>query len=228
MTVEKSVLLRSEEILKKGETILAGPKHEDFGVIFVDGAEVAGFRTMGLSFIGKVFGHDHSSYKEFDSATSGMYRNSIGQFSTAISVYGAVHNDLMSGWIGNLRHLLRAEVFSDFLDMAEHLLEQGYKDPAAVMIGSVLEDHLRQLATQHNIRLTQTGQNGKVSPKKADTLNGDLRNQNVYNKLDQKQVTAWLDLRNNAAHGHYGEYTAEHVKMMLAGVLDFIRRNGYC
>jgi hypothetical protein len=32
--------------------------------------------------------------------------------------------------------------------MAEHLLDQKYKDPAAVVVvGSVLEEHLRQLCT---------------------------------------------------------------------------------
>lgn len=77
------------------------------------------------------------------------------------------------------------------------------------------------------VSLEQTGTNGKSLPKKADTLNGELGSQGVYNKLDQKQITAWLDLRNKAAHGQYGEYTAEQVKVMLAGVLDFIRRNGY-
>jgi hypothetical protein len=29
--------------------------------------------------------------------------------------------------------------------MAQHLLEQNYKDAAAVMVGGVLEEHLRQL-----------------------------------------------------------------------------------
>jgi hypothetical protein len=31
--------------------------------------------------------------------------------------------------------------------MAEHLLDQKYKDPATVVVGSVLEEHLRQLCT---------------------------------------------------------------------------------
>jgi hypothetical protein len=31
-----------------------------------------------------------------------------------------------------LKGLITAEVFADFIEMAEHLLETGYKDPAAV------------------------------------------------------------------------------------------------
>jgi hypothetical protein len=47
----------------------------------------------------------------------------------------------------------------------------------------------------------------------------------VYNKLDHKNVIAWLDLRNNAAHGKYNEYTQEQVELMLSSVSDFISRN---
>jgi len=46
----------------------------------------------------------------------------------------------------------------------------------------------------------------------------------VYNKLDQKNVTAWLDLRNKAAHGKYDEYTKEHVELLMQGVLNFFTR----
>jgi hypothetical protein len=44
-------------------------------------------------------------------------------------------------------------------------------------------------------------------------------------KNDQKQVTAWAGLRNDAAHGNYGNYTDEQVKLMVAGIRDFISRN---
>ena len=44
------------------------------------------------------------------------------------------------------------------------------------------------------------------------------------NELIQKQITAWLDLRNNAAHGKYSEYTQEQVSLLLQGVMDFIIR----
>ena len=33
----------------------------------------------------------------------------------------------------------------------------------------------------------------------------------VYNKLDQKSVTSWLDLKNKAAHEKYSEYTKDQV-----------------
>ena len=107
--------------------------------------------------------------------------------------------------------------------MAEYLLEQNYKDPAAVIAGSVLEEHLRQLCDKNGIEIV-IKKNGKLKSKKADSLNSDLYRKLSYGILDQKNVTAWLDLRNKAAHGKYDEYTNEQVDLMLRGVSEFICR----
>jgi len=104
--------------------------------------------------------------------------------------------------------------------MAEHLLGSGYKDAAAVIAGSTLEGHLRQLAAKTEIPSTD----GDGRQLKADRLNADLVKVKAYDKTDQKSVTAWLGLRNNAAHGSYDSYEAGHVGPMIAGIRDFIRR----
>lgn len=105
--------------------------------------------------------------------------------------------------------------------MSEHLLNENYKDPAAVMIGSILEEHLRQLSTSNGNPILDA----KNRPKKANLLNAEIVKLGVYNKLDEKNVTAWLDLRNKAAHGKYSEYKKEQVELMLNSVTDFITRN---
>ena len=50
---------------------------------------------------------------------------------------------------------------------------------------------------------------GNLRPKKTDRMNSELTKAEAYSKLDQKSVTAWLDLRNKAAHGKYDEYDLE-------------------
>jgi hypothetical protein len=119
-----------------------------------------------------------------------------------------------------LVELVHADIFEDFLDMAGYLLEQHYKDPAAVIAVSVLEAHLRKLCGKHSIAPVKAD----GTPKKADTLNSELTAAGAYSKLDQKSVTAWLDLRNKAAHGKYAEYSGEQVALMLQGVRDFASR----
>lgn len=131
----------------------------------------------------------------------------------------ALRRDYDEGYLSTVQGLIRAELFADFLEMAGHLLEQGYKDPAAVLVGGVLEEHLRALCLARSIPVEVSGR-----PKKTDTMNSDLSRAGVYNKLDQKNVTAWLDLRNKAAHGQYDEYTREQVGTMLSGVSEFTER----
>ncbi len=129
-----------------------------------------------------------------------------------------------SGYLASASELIRGEVFGDYLDMAAHLVDQHYKDAAAVVGGSTLESHLRQLAKRHGIDAVQQKGNDLV-PKKADTLNAELAAKGVYGKGDQKSVTSWLDLRNNAAHGHYDRYTEDMVRLFLQSIRDFISRH---
>ena len=115
------------------------------------------------------------------------------------------------------QELIHADLFSDFLEMAEYFLQEGYRHPAAVMAGGVLEEHLRKLCAKHGVT---------VPPKpKLDTMNADLAKAVAYNKNDQKQVTAWAGLRNDAAHGNYTNYGDNEIKLMVAGIRDFISRN---
>jgi hypothetical protein len=97
-------------------------------------------------------------------------------------------------------------------------------DPAAVMAGSVLEEHLRQLCPSVNVTTTFVDSSEKTKPKKADTINADLAKAAKYNSIHQKQITAWLGIRNDAAHGNYGAYTETQVASMLNGITDFIAR----
>lgn len=137
----------------------------------------------------------------------------------------ALRNAVKSGYLVSVQELLHAEVFGDFLEMAGYLLEEGYKDPAAVLTGGVLEGHLRKLCAKNDIEIELLDSRGVPRPKKADAMNSDLARDVVYSKLDQKNVTAWLDLRNKAAHGHYDEYTQQQVELMLQSVTDFLTRH---
>ena len=146
-------------------------------------------------------------------------RNDI-QLEHLIGIVDALRHDYEGGALVPLQELIRAEVFDDFLEMAEHLLQKGYKDPAAVLIGGVLEGELRKLAERAKIDVALP--DGR--PVKADALNAALAGQNVYGKLDQKSVTSWLDLRNKAAHAQYEEYSADQVVVMAMGVRNFVSR----
>ncbi len=136
-----------------------------------------------------------------------------------LGILTALHDDYRAGHMRTVEELVHADLFSDFLDMAQELQAKGFKDPAAVLTGSVLEEHLRKLADKSSVAVTDS----EAKPRKAEALNNDLAA--VYGKGEQKQVTAWLDLRNDAAHAHYDNYDHARVALMIQGVRDFLIRH---
>ncbi len=136
-----------------------------------------------------------------------------------------LRHDIEIGFIGKMSSLLQREIFIDYLDMARHLLDEGYKDASAVITGSTLESHLRQLCITHQIPIEEIRKDETKRPKKADVLNADLKKNGIYTLYDQKMITAQLDLRNNAAHGKYELYTDDQVANFIDWLTDFIERN---
>lgn len=213
---------RADELIELGKQVISTKYSSGghFNVQYVKSAPMAGFRSASLSFIDRVYGTDHPHFNEFTKRTE---KSLATDAERGVAILEAIRSEIAGGWLFTVKGLIAAELFSDFLEMAEHLQDSGYKDPAAVMIGSVLEEHLRQLCVKHSIEIAEE-KDGKPLPKKADRLNGDLAKSGVYTKLDQKQITAWLDLRNNAAHGKYDQYTDDQVSQFLTGVIEFMTR----
>lgn len=145
-------------------------------------------------------------------------------YKRVLSVLESVREAVAADYLESASSLIHASVFADFLEMSQHLLDEGYKDAAAVIAGSSLEAHLRQLCDKFGVDTTVSTPSG-LSPKKADRMNADLAGAKAYSVLDLKNVTAWLELRNKAAHGEYAKYVAEQVGLLISSIRDFIGRN---
>ncbi len=135
----------------------------------------------------------------------------------AFGVLLAARQDYEQDALFDVKRLIEADVFNDFLEQAEHLFSLGYFGPAAVIAGSVLEDGLRKLCVRVGIALPDKP--------KLDWMNAQLAKQGVYNMLTQKKVTALSDLRNNAAHGQWTEFTGVDVEGMIREVRAFMERH---
>lgn len=193
-----------------------------FGSQISDG-EAYGIIARSISAAQKICGEDSPYSKQItflsalDTAALSYKTESI------IGVIKALIADIEDGYLENISEMVRGEMFDDFTDMALHLLNEGYKDAAAVIAGSSLEIHLRQLCDKEGIPTTITAANGDTRHKKAEQLNQEL-GKSAYSLFDQKQITAWLDLRNSAAHGKYTNYTGNQVEQLIEWVKDFITR----
>lgn len=132
----------------------------------------------------------------------------------------AMKMDYQAGYLQRVEELVHAQVFDDFLEMANELLTKGYKDPAAVVSGSVLEEHIRKLANNAGVALLDTN----AKPRKFDQLIIDLVKTGAFSEPQRKILTGWYAQRNEAAHGNYQNVVADEVRRMIEGIRDFMVR----
>ena len=216
---QKALLERADYVLELGAETVATQRRSDWGS-YVDTSKAAEFRTAALSFLNSVFGSRHPYYSDFSFKVT---ETKLSDIQHGLGILRAARGEIEGGWLRTTRGLVSGEIFGDFLEMSDHLLDEGYKDAAAVIAGSALEEHLRQLAQVNSVD-PNLDRNGQLIPKKADRLNADLAGASIYTKLDQKSVTAWLDLRNKAAHGKYEQYDRDQVALAIEGIRQFIVR----
>ena len=186
--------------------------------------QVSSLTTRIKSAIVRISGENSEYYKSILKAYDDkhvLYNEGL-RLRHFIGIVNGLKGDLENDYLKTYKELIHSDIFNDYLEMSEYLLTEGYKDSAAVIGGSTLESHLRTLCVKNGIPTEGTNSKGKISHKKADLMNSELNKLDVYTKTYQKQITAWLDLRNNAAHGKYPEYTADEVKLMLSGIRNFM------
>ena len=132
----------------------------------------------------------------------------------------SLREDYANDFLGGFNEMVDAELFSNILEQAESLLSQGYFRASAVVAGVALESHLRKLAEKNSILITTDV--GKYI--KADSLNGALLKNNIFDKTMHKSVTSWLGLRNDAAHPDSKEINDGLIEPMIAGIRVFIQK----
>lgn len=213
--MNKLVVKRFTELAGKANKIHGSETFDfesDEGVRYykVDSSEVRAWGTSVLNLLHRVFGEDSVHVKQFQRPFA-SFQDESSEFRHCKAVFDAAREDYEGGYLFNMRSLIQAEVFDDALGQASELLRAGYKDPACVVVGVTLETTLKQLCSQNGI-----------SHAKLDKMNADLCKAGVYNMGMQKQITAWADRRNRAAHGEWDAYSAADVEDMLRGVTRLV------
>ncbi len=188
-------------------------KSADWGhYIVVDGELLLTWKVKVKNLLVTTCGEKSQHYKEFIKAEEiGSYESNHDSFIRMKSVFIAAMDDYKGGFLTSIKNLIQAEVFDSELEQANELLSSGYKLAAAIIAGVILETTLRDLCTQEGI-----------AHSKLDKMNSDLAKIGIYNKLQQKRITALADIRNSAAHGKPEEFTEEYVINMIRDIEQFL------
>lgn len=137
-----------------------------------------------------------------------------------VAIVRALRDDYADGAMRTVEELVHADLFGDLLDMAVELHAKRFLGPAAVVAGSVLEEHLRKLALKHGVNTLDHNDRSKS----VDRLGVELRDAAVVSEVQRKTVVAWYAQRSEAAHGRFDQLVDGEVERMIDGVRDFVSR----
>lgn len=208
---------RFAELQQQMESLLASQKPTynhliERNKINIDGTALLEWSVKAKSLLGKACGVDSEHYKKFsENESTGMYGTYVDTLQHLRAIFLAAREDYEGGYFRTARSLVQAEVFDSELEQARELIRAGYKLPAAIVAGVVLETSLRELCDQESLP------HGKL-----DKMNSDLAKAGKYNKLHQKRITALADIRNSAAHGKLQDFTDQDVLDMIRDVEKFV------
>lgn len=211
MALADRIAKRIDELVEKGDKVLATWR-EFGGFGSLDAEAFYGYFAQVQNFLIRFIGLDKEHPYVQGLGEKVMPVRSAAE--RAKGILQAVREDILSGYLTDVKALIAAEVFADFLDMADHLLECGYKDPAASLCGAVLEDGLRRIASNAGITLKPI--------EGLNSLNSKCAKAGVYSELLHRRVQVWTNIRNSADHGKFNEYSRQDVQDMLKGVRQLL------
>lgn len=210
MHLDPIVRRRFAELRAKAEAVNAA-RFVDFvsdGKPFykVQSGQYKEWATGVMNLLQRTFGETSVHYKNF-STHYDSFDGWLSNYEDSFGIFAAAQEDYEGGYLFNIRTLAKAEVLSDALTQAKELLAAGFKDPACILARVALESALKDLAGKFSLP------EGKL-----ERMNADLSKAGAYNMAKQKQITAWAEIGNKAAHGEWATYTAQDASAMVSGV----------
>jgi hypothetical protein len=189
----------------------------------IDAEKFVEWRTKAVTLLTLIIpkGHVHRAAAE-DLATQ---KDSYLSLQAAISFLRGIKDDLDKGFLDDMAGAIEAEIACDYMGQAEQLLAESHRGkfdhvPAAVLGGAVLENALRKLCDQQQQPISQKAPNG--NHKTLAPLIDELKKAGAFNEAKAKQLRAWADIRNLAAHGEFNQFKRSDVEAMLSGINTFL------
>ena len=198
-----------EKILKICDELKAENNHFNF---HAKAAEIK-------NFISSVCGKSNSFYEAVDKVRIAA-AFPMEQLNYIVDAFRrSIENELISNT--SYERKLQTAVVNDFLLQAEDILQKVelHAAVAAFLIGASLEEFLRNWVVEQNLL---------HDIKKASINNYAmaLKQNNLIDLQEYKEITAWTGIRNDAAHGNWNKVdNRDKLNLVLSGVTIFIKKH---
>ncbi len=148
---------------------------------------------------------DYIGNKMFDDYAAALMR-----FQSQISILKSTERRFESS-LFDIKQIVQADLFDSELESAKELNKNGYGRCAGAIAGVILEGHLFQVCSNHNINIA------KRDPGIND-LNQLLKDNNIIQTPDWRFMQHLGDLRNLCDHKRQTDPTKAQIEELIAGV----------
>lgn len=208
---------RLRELVEEGKRVAQLEKPSSVGPFIqnAEKAQVLSWLTKGRNIMETALGNQSPHLRHFENLipksgiSNVIHAHEVYDF---VGVLEAALSDLENGFLTGQEFFIAGEVFDSILEQAKYLVQNNYKDPAAVLARVVLEDALKRIARTEGVDENQ----------KASIINDELKKKSRFSQPQWRFIQGWLDIGNAAAHGKFGEYTEDDVIKMIEDVERFL------
>ncbi len=139
----------------------------------------------------------------------------ISQFEQQLNILKSIERRFEST-LFDIRQLVQADLFDNELEAAKELNKNKFARGAGAIAGVILEKHLGQVLTNHNLKSTK--KNSSISD-----FNDILKTANVYDTPTWRKIQHLGDIRNLCDHNKTREPKQEEVEELIIGVDAIIK-----
>lgn len=139
----------------------------------------------------------------------------ISRFTQQLAILKSISKRFESS-LFEIRQIVQADLFDDEISSARELLKHKFIRAAGAIAGVVLEKHLGNICSSHNIKVA------KKTPTIAD-YNDMLKKEGVFDVSNWRFIQFLGDIRNSCDHNKDTEPTKEQVKDLIDGVDKIIK-----
>lgn len=219
MKGKEKVVELVEKLIRDAENLCEQPwadrRHEHIGLVthYVD---LEGFKKLVGSFhlLLSLLGHLGKPWQDiYEQSKKG---NRVEEAKSVLGSLRSIKDSLDDGLLVGFEDIVYAEAFSDLVEQAEYLHEQGYFLASGVVLRAVLEERLKKLCEQNGCLP------GRSRPTIAD-YNQSLYASKVYDKITFKHIDSMAAVGNAAAHND-PELDRGEVERFLRDLPQFLAR----
>lgn len=207
MPIEESLRARLNELVAESAPLSIGNENDQL-VDPRQEAACSAWITAAHNAVHLMIEQPDSPYRlKADRIANGRHgygiHHAVAEFGSVIS---SLIKDADAGLLASVADQARAEAFDDFLDHANHYLQNARKQEAGVIAGVVFEDALRRICRK--LAIVEKGQ-------KVDALISELATRNELTPVKAKRARAAADVRTKATHAQWDEFELDDVRSTI-------------